>query len=199
MPLGNWNGHNNSSSFCVPSLASERASEPQSILLAGAFCPLRKMLAPSTPLLWGSPPRFKAWDDTKEQKNYYYYYYLRWYKRTGWEAGGGTNTKTLSSAHLLANCTKKTTISHTDRPHKSDIVQLDLHNRACHCQCSKIQQRKKEAGHQKLNWESLKRKSVFLFMGLKIWNFLWCIYSPFGSYGPKDIAKFNKKVFFGTP
>ena len=37
------------------------------------------------------------------------------------------------------------------------------------------------------------------FMGLKIWNFLCYIYSPFGSYGPKDIAKFNKKVFLGHP
>ena len=75
-------------------------------------------------------------------RHYYFYYY--YYKRTGWEAGGGTNTKTLSrGAQLVVNCTKKTTISHTDRPHKSDIVQLDLHNRAC--QCSKIQQRKKEA------------------------------------------------------
>ena len=27
---------------------------------------------------------------------------------------------------------------------------------------------------------------------------MWCIYSPFGSYGPKDIAKFNKKVFWDT-
>ena len=28
---------------------------------------------------------------------------------------------------------------------------------------------------------------------------LWFIYSPFGSYGPKKIAKFNKKVFLGHP
>ena len=27
---------------------------------------------------------------------------------------------------------------------------------------------------------------------------LWCIYSPFGSYGPKEIAKLNKKVFWDT-
>ena len=46
---------------------------------------------------------------------YFYYYYYYYYKRTGWEAGGGTNTKTLSrGAQLVANCTKKTTISHTD-------------------------------------------------------------------------------------
>ena len=27
---------------------------------------------------------------------------------------------------------------------------------------------------------------------------LWCIQSPFGSYGPKEIAKINKKVFWDT-
>ena len=162
MPLGNWNGDNNNSSFCVPSLPrNSQASELQSILLAGHTTPPRKMLAPSTPLLWGSPPRFKAWDDTKEQKNYYYY--LRWYKRTGWEAGGGTNTKTLSSAHLLANCTKKTTISHTD-------TKVTSYSSICITGPASAprfnREKKRHARHQKIKWESLKRKPATKFLDL---------------------------------
>ena len=31
----------------------------------------------------------------------------------------------------------------------------------------------------------------FLFIGLKMWSFLWCIYTPFGSSGPNRIGKFK--------
>ena len=42
----------------------------------------------------------------------------------------------------------------------------------------------------------LKSAGVFLFMGLLIWNFFWCIYTPFGSSGLEIIARFKKKRFF---
>ena len=146
-------------------LPSSQASELQSILLAGHTTPPRKMLAPSTPLLWGSPPRFKAWDDTKEQKNYCYYY-LRWYKRTGWEASGGTNTKTLSSAQLVANCTKKTTISFT----RTDHTKVTSYSSICITGPASAprfnREKKRHARHQKINWESLKRKSETTFLDL---------------------------------
>ena len=157
MPLGNWNGHNNNSSFCVPSLPrNSQASELQSILLAGhvrrpAKCSLRQLrccgdrrLASKLEMIQKNKrttTTTTTWDDTKEQG--------------GRQAG--ELIQRLCPVHTCWRTARKRqqSLTRTDHTKVTSYSSICITGPASAPRFNR--EKKRHARHQKINWESLKR------------------------------------------